>query len=573
MKGYKMKYIEYEDKIRKLANGLLRKESKVKAFFSQAYSKFNVSDRRKILELFETAKISKSIARWYNFIERNDDIKQIIMNDAEENMNILMSEENIAQTTDLLKFTEVFLNISNLTIDDPKMQQILSRLTSITDSNHQILHSEEVKKILEYYIKEMAWKSSDKEYMQTLKDDSGYKVFEKLICKYIESIDLNDDLYNDCLLMLLSETQNIIDSSKLSEVISKKFSSDIHLEDYIGTNESKEKIWNAIVIYRLKNSILPKDICAYLVKNKELARVANIDYTKQYLKDSGIENAAVFYDERLITPGIANYMRLSLNNKQLDESSFHEATHVIQQADILERKDFSGNRYAMLKDFILQRKVGWNVYNQNHNNWIFEIDADTQGGIQYLQYLKDIGSEEYSSDRIRFLLEAQKRRLRTSKQILIDDKYVSKKELFEKDLIDDPELITRHPVLAIEYNLDGSRKNPFEILQSLEERLASSGNDLEIQDIANCIIDDMDKLSEEDVNALKKYSTETPLIIDIKEKIIEHSAKISREKLPLELVIESEGANDISYIEQTSEELYRQEQELQEEQSVEKRGN
>ena len=573
MKGYKMKYIEYEDKIRKLANGLLRKESKVKAFFSQAYSKFNVSDRRKILELFETTKISKSIARWYNFIERNDDIKQIIMNDAEENMNILMSEENIAQTTDLLKFTEVFLNISNLTIDDPKMQQILSRLTSITDSNHQILHSEEVKKILEYYIKEMAWKSSDKEYMQTLKDDSGYKVFEKLICKYIESIDLNDDLYNDCLLMLLSETQNIIDSSKLSEVISKKFSSDIHLEDYIGTNESKEKIWNAIVIYRLKNSILPKDICAYLIKNKELVRVANIDYTKQYLKDSGIENTAVFYDERLITPGIANHMRLSLNNKQLDESSFHEATHVIQQADILERKDFSGNRYAMLKDFILQKKVGWNVYNQNHENWILEIDADTQGGIQYLQFLKDIGSEEYSSDRIRFLLEDQKRRLRTSKQILIDDKYVSKKELFEKYLIDDPELITRHPILAIEYNLDGSRKNPFEILQSLEERLASSGNDLEIQDIANCIIDDMDKLSEEDVNALKKYSTETPLIIDIKEKIIEHSAKISREKLPLELVIESEGANDVSYIEQTSEELYRQEQELQEEQSVEKRGN
>lgn len=334
-----MKYIEYEDKIRKLANGLLRKKSKVKAFFSQAYSKFNVSDRRKILELFETAKISKSIAHWYNFIERNDDIKQIIMNDAEENMNILMSEENIAQTTDLLKFTEVFLNISNLTIDDPKMQQILSRLTSITDSNHQILHSEEVKKILEYYIKEMAWKSSDKEYMQTLKDDSGYKVFEQLICKYFESIDLNDDLYNDSLLMLLSETQNIIDSSKLSEVISKKFSSDIHLEDYIGTNESKEKIWNAIVIYRLKNGILPKDICAYLIKNKELVRVANIDYTKQYLKDSGIENAAVFYDERLITPGIANHMRLSLNNKQLDESSFHEATHVIQQADILERKD------------------------------------------------------------------------------------------------------------------------------------------------------------------------------------------------------------------------------------------
>ena len=100
-----MEYIEYEDKIKKIANRLFIKKSKVKSFFNQAYSKFNISDRRKILELFEKTKNSKSIAHWYNFINKNEEIKQIILSDAEKNMNTLLSEETPQFTGDLLKFT------------------------------------------------------------------------------------------------------------------------------------------------------------------------------------------------------------------------------------------------------------------------------------------------------------------------------------------------------------------------------------------------------------------------------------------------------------------------------------
>lgn len=561
-----MEYIEYEDKIKKIANRLFIKKSKVKSFFNQAYSKFNISDRRKILELFEKTKNSKSIAHWYNFINKNEEIKQIILSDAEKNMNTLLSEETPQFTGDLLKFTEIYLNLSEISIDDSKTEQILSRVSSLANKNFEILHSDEVRQILSYYLKDLAWKSSDLEYMQNIKTSSGFNIFEELICKYIDTLDLKQNLYDDDLILLVSELQNVVKSNQLHEAIQKKFKVEISLEESDLDNKTNEETLNAIISYRLKNGIIPKNLCSYLIRNNILPRVANIDYIKHYTTENGIEDAAIFYDNHLITPGIANFMRMALNNKSLDESSFHEATHVIQQADILKRKSFLGNRYAMLKDFILQKKVGWDVYNANHNNWIFEIDADTQGGLQYFEFLKSINSSEMTLEEfeagINHLLTSEKQRLKSSKSIIINDKKVSKKDLFEKFLIEDPELIKRHPILSVEYNSDGTRKEIVSILESLATKYEEDENAIELQDVANCIIDDLTEFDEHELKNLEDFVSDSALIMNLKEKFIQKLISNKKSKSTLALAIESADCGNIDYIQETFDNMEHQEEQL-----------
>ena len=561
-----MEYIEYEDKIKKIANRLFIKKSKVKSFFNQAYSKFNISDRRKILELFEKTKNSKSIAHWYNFINKNEEIKQIILSDAEKNMNTLLSEETPQFTGDLLKFTEIYLNLSEISIDDSKTEQILSRVSSLANKNFEILHSDEVRQILSYYLKDLAWKSSDLEYMQNIKMSSGFNIFEELICKYIDTLDLKQNLYDDDLILLVSELQNVVKSNRLYETIQKKFKVEISLEESDLDNKTNEETLNAIISYRLKNGIIPKNLCSYLIRNNILPRVANIDYIKHYTTENGIEDAAIFYDNHLITPGIANFMRMALNNKSLDESSFHEATHVIQQADILKRKSFLGNRYAMLKDFILQKKVGWDVYNANHNNWIFEIDADTQGGLQYFEFLKSINSSEMTLEEIEaginHLLASEKQRLKSSKSIIINDKKVSKKDLFEKFLIEDPELIKRHPILSVEYNSDGTRKEIVSILESLATKYEEDENASELQDVANCIIDDLTEFDEHELKNLEDFVSDSALIMNLKEKFIQKLISNKKSKSTLALAIESADCGNIDYIQETFDNMEHQEEQL-----------
>ena len=561
-----MEYIEYEDKIKKIANRLFIKKSKVKSFFNQAYSKFNISDRRKILELFEKTKNSKSIAHWYNFINKNEEIKQIILSDAEKNMNTLLSEETPQFTGDLLKFTEIYLNLSEISIDDSKTEQILSRVSSLANKNFEILHSDEVRQILSYYLKDLAWKSSDLEYMQNIKMSSGFNIFEELICKYIDTLDLKQNLYDDDLILLVSELQNVVKSNRLYETIQKKFKVEISLEESDLDNKTNEETLNAIISYRLKNGIIPKSLCSYLISNNILPRVANIDYIKHYTTENGIEDAAIFYDNHLITPGIANFMRMALNNKSLDESSFHEATHVIQQADILKRKSFLGNRYAMLKDFILQKKVGWDVYNANHNNWIFEIDADTQGGLQYFEFLKSINSSEMTLEEIEaginHLLASEKQRLKSSKSIIINDKKVSKKDLFEKFLIEDPELIKRHPILSVEYNSDGTRKEIVSILESLATKYEEDENASELQDVANCIIDDLTEFDEHELKNLEDFVSDSALIMNLKEKFIQKLISNKKSKSTLALAIESADCGNIDYIQETFDNMEHQEEQL-----------
>lgn len=433
-----LEYKDYEEKIKKLTRVNFMYKNKIVAFFEKAFRQFNISDKKTILEVFEN---SNSISLWNIFLAHNKNVKKIILGEAENFLNVFLTENDIEKNYGLLKFVEVYLNNNDNDLDDNLMKDILQKISNITAKDINIIKTTEVKNILAYYIKELAWNSHDDEYINNIKNGENYKIFEQLLCEFIESVDCKDNLYNNELLVLLSETQNAIGSESILKKIKENFPVKIDLDKYDVKNiseDEKEKLYNDLIIYRMQNGIIPKKFCIYLTNcpnNKALRRITNIDYIKYYLKENQLENATVFFDEQLIYPGIANFRRLVLNNKKLNEQSFHEATHVVQQENLLVRKNFSGNKYAMLKDFILQKRVGWQVYNYNHSRWLFEIDADIEGAKHYYQYLKDIedifpGSSEMSVEEInkciKYQSEEKERRIRASKTINIDGKEKNK---------------------------------------------------------------------------------------------------------------------------------------------------
>ena len=571
-----LEYKDYEEKIKKLTRLNFMHKNKIVSFFEKAFTQFNMSDQKKILEVFEK---SNSISRWNIFLEHNKNVKKIILSESEKYLNIFLTESDITKSFDFAKFAEVYLNTNNNNLNDDLITSILQKISNITAKDINIIKTTEVKNILAYYIKELAWNSHNDEYINNIKNGESYKIFEQLLCEFIESVDCKDNLYNNELLVLLSETQNAIGSESIVKKINEKFPVKIDLDKYDVKNiseDEKENLYNDLIIYRMQNGIIPKDFCIYLTNcenNKMLRRISNIDYIKYYLKENQLENATVFFDEQLMFPGIANFRRLALNNKKLNEQSFHEATHVIQQENLLVRRDFSENKYAMLKDFILQKRVDWQVYNSNHSRWLFEIDADIEGAKHYYQYLKDIegifpGNSEMSVDEINECIEfktvEKERRIQDSKTINIDGEEKNKSQLFDEILMREPELLMKHPILQIEYNPDGSRKTLGKVLASIEQKYTIDKNEEEILGIANCIFCDVQSISDNEYAEFASYISNSTIISSIKKQVIKQVEQLKKTKSMLQLGIESIGSIETTYIDQTAQGIEMQDKMLRE---------
>ena len=523
-----LKYEDYKAKIDSIATAF---EARKKIdFFMKGFNKFNRTDKSIILSVFENSSYDKNNpnGKWNLFLKKHPEVAKVILEESQECLNSFLEEEDTDRSVEQLKFVEVFFDIEsyvNNNLDENLMVKTLDRIFTLQSKDKTIIENRDVQKIISYFIKYITKKHTDKEFMMKTKKSISYKIKNR----FSEKIDLNN-----------------YDINNMSEV-------------------EKDDYYNKLVIYRMQHGIMPKDICIELLRGKGknlMTRMANIDYTRNYLHENDV-NTVVFFDEQLLIEGQAignsqGTVCIQLNNQKLDVTSFHEATHAIQDNDIFAIKKYKGNRYSMLKDYLIAHKaMDYETYRYNYNSRdgiLFEKEAEQVGSRLYNQYLKDTNSSEKSKEDIEASIVKYSGEVEVLDTVIINGEEKSKVQLFDDLLIKDPSIIEQYPILQIEYNIDGTRKTLVQILDSLELKYSTDRDEDEASSIADCILRDIQEISEFEYNELSKYTSNSTFISNMIKQFLSRVSIVKNENLTLKLGIES-GSIETPYIDQTYEKI------------------
>lgn len=343
------------------------------------------------------------------------------------------------------------------------------------------------------------------------------------------------------------ETLSATSSEEISNSLKSKFDKEIDLDKYTHymTNMTlldfdEQIFFNDLKIYRIQNNIIPENICLYINKfysdNSEILRLCNIDLVRHYLKRNGIDYVSVFYDEAMEIGaiGLADSKFLATKNPKLSIVMFHEATHVIQFNNQKNDKNYLGYNYSMLKDTILCNEMDPVIYNRNHNRYLFEIDADICGEREYYNVLGKLNllTEENKLKREK-LKEKEQFRLSASYYLNINGYDYEKGILFDDIIFQNPTLLAKYPVLQIEYNSDGTRKEMIEILESLEKELSNGvRTEDEIVAISGCIFGEFYEVKDisTTLETLKKYVPKNKVILQLEKNLISELQMLINDK-------------------------------------------
>lgn len=564
-----LEYENYKDKIYSIATAF--EARKKVGFFMKNFNKFNKADKSIILGVFENSNCIKHdpMGQWNLFLKKHLEVAKIIFEELQECLKSFLEEDDTDRSVELLNFVEVFFDIEsyiNYNFDENLMAKTLDKIFNIKAKNSTIIENENVQKIISYFIKYITKKHTDKEFMMKMKNSISYKQLETLVCDYIDNIDAST-LSDDKFLALIIETQDAVDSEMISTKIKNRFSEKIDLNDYDVNNmteDEKADYYNKLVIYRMQEGIIPKNVCIELLRcqcKNIMVRMANIDYIKSYLHENDVRNTIVFFDEQLpiagkaVSNSQAGLVCIQLNNQGLDVTSFHEATHAIQYNDMFVLKKYKGNRYSMLKDqLISNRAMDYETYRNNYPSLLFEEEAEQEGNRLYYQYLKDTNSSKESKEYIEAGLVKYSREINVLNTVNINGEEKDKVQLFDELLRKDPSIIKQYPIFQIEYNSDGTKKYLAQILDSLEAKYSTDKDEDEASSIANCILGDIQEISEFEYNELARYTSNSTFISNMVKQFLSRVSIVKNENLTLKLGIES-ASIETPYIDQTYEEI------------------
>lgn len=565
-----LKYEDYKAKIDSTATAF--EYRKKIDFFMKAFNRFNRKDKSIILGVFENnfkCITVSQMGQWNLFLKKKPEVAKIILEESQECLELFLKEDDIDKSVELLKFVEVFFDIEsyvNNNLDENLMVKTLDKIYTIQSKDKTIIENEDVHKIISYFITYITKKHTDKEFMMKMKNSISYKQLETLVCDYIDNID-DSTLSDDKFLEFIIETQDAVDSAIISNKIKNRFSEKIDLDSYDineMTEVEKDDYYNKLVIYRMQHGIIPKNICIELLRGqyKNLtARMANIDYIKSYLYENDVRNTTVFFDEQLPIEGLATAntqvgpVCIQFNNKELDITSFHEATHAIQYNDMFAIKKYKGNRYSMIKDLLIaHRAMDYNTYRDNYPSLLFEEEAEHEGGRLYYQYLKDTNSSRKSKEDIEEGIAMCSGKIDVLDTVKIKGEEKNKVQLFDELLRKEPSIVEQYPILQIEYNNDGTKKTLIKILDSLELKYSTDRDEDEASSITDCILRDIQEISEFEYNELSKYTSNSAFISNMIKKFLSRVSIVKNENLTLKLGIES-GSIETPYIDQTYEEI------------------
>ena len=493
-------------------------------FFLNIYPTLDINTKAKVLE-----KLQYKIG-FFNLYLKSNDKKNIIIKELEKSVYEFLENNDLENCINLLSVVRFYSSI-DFEFDIEVLLKCFEKLLLIFD-NCDLMNNEIFDEILISMIKIIAYVSSVDEYDCIIKN-KYYNYFIELICKYIDKID-NDKMINSEFINLLVETLTALNSDEIENKFKNRFEFEIDLKKYekyinnmLMMNSNIDEFFNDIKRYRIKYNIIPGNVCIYINKffndNKEMMRICNIDLVRHYLYRSKIDNFSAFYDPTLDvrTEGLANFSFLALKNINLSMICFHEATHVIQFNNIRNDRNYIGYNYLLLKDVILGHELGEREYDRNHNRFLFEIDADYYGENEYFRLLEKINGL-VDKEKLKKIKEKKIRRIMSANQLNIDGYYYDKYEIFDDILEFKPELLIKYPVLQIEYNKNGSKKEISEILSSLEYELNIGKRTAdEVIAISDCIFE---FYSVKDVNQtlemVKLYNSDNLIINKIKSNII-----------------------------------------------------
>lgn len=484
-----------EDKIIKLSKSLIK--NKENLFFQNVFSKFSPSDQLKILEL-----VQKNSRSFINDL-RTMQSKGEIITELVKLVKLFLQQNNEQDFQFLIAvyLYTTYMRNEDIPFEDRTITNIFDKMLNMLNTEKLTINNKYFINILHEYTKKLAYSVSKSKDYNNIRNSISYKKYEYLVSLYLDEVNI-EQLLEDGFVNCLVECDNAINSeiikTKLRSKISEPITFEFFLENInnnipIAENE-KDAFFKTLIMYRIQNEIIPEEICIYVnrffANDKKFLRLVNIDYSRHYLKDNNIENAVIFYDEFLKTPGLARNNCFVLKNVYLSRDMFHEATHVIQHSNADE--NFIGYNYSLLKDLITNKNINYDDYTRNHTSWLFEIDADYKGEKQLFLAERKIGTyDEESKAREEYLEIEFRRRLSESHNVTINGNVLNKFELFDTILMNNPNIMELHPIFKIEYTPNGSKKNIIQILQSLENELSSNRRtEEEIISIANCIFND-----------------------------------------------------------------------------------
>lgn len=446
--------LTFEEKKESIMN-CTKDSIKMTNFFIKGFDKFNLEDQVKILSVFEIyMKRNENGNDWNKYLHHHPDVIERIIKVI--NMPICLGNEDIDEKTKN-RLINSFLNILYYTpYNDFKKEEDLNQITKYLIDNYKKYELNELSTTLSIILKNV--KEFNAEMLSPEK-------IEEIINYYFNNINYNN-IYDNEVLNLLIESPVNINKTKTLDIIRSKISSDVPYNKYI--------------IERIDNKCLNIETCTEILGIKDipdsLKRVAMVDYMKNFLENYGVKDSKIIYDDQIYIEGLAIGNLIRINCNSLNITCFHEAMHVIQNCDF-EQGKFYGNRYYMLKDKIISRYISYDVYRNNYSSFLFEEEAETLGEIHRLYYKQKFEFfGESDEERLNNLLGGE---IRVNDKIIINGETIKKSTIFDNIIKNNLDLLNKYPILMVEYNKDGSKKQVEEIIKSInnlgkteEERLS-----------------------------------------------------------------------------------------------------
>lgn len=265
-----------------------------------------------------------------------------------------------------------------------------------------------------------------------------------------------------------------------------------HIQSINDSNDMEEIVSIAENAY-VTGITLPYELAEKIIKESYFERekyssnalkAAFISLGQEKLKVNNINDLPILFTDfeklsDVVTYGECSKYYINLSNELIEmylnnedkafETLFHEAEHAIQREQTYS-DNLSFKNMMFIKDDILAH-VYDTYYTANYTYIFTEIYARLAGENDYNKYLGHLFGRNpgyynstYYKEKIREEVERINRRT--------NEEMYSFNLMFEKaDSKLRKELFDSYPALKVEYNKDGTRKNPLEVLKYVDSRL------------------------------------------------------------------------------------------------------
>lgn len=261
-----------------------------------------------------------------------------------------------------------------------------------------------------------------------------------------------------------------------------------------------------IKLLKIKNGRIPEKYCDYIISqsiranstlNKNIQQ--NISLVKRSFEDKstyiaeekgldqiefrldGLDSSYEGVTVRSLGKTLIKYKKEDVYNPiDLINTMYHEIQHACQERDISSGKITDKYQYRIIKELILEG-INPNYYKDNYLYMYSEIDARVQALLQQRQYLEHLGLTREEIEDIKIeqnnfenAIYFERVALGRADKKIYGDRREDMNEIFEREIIHNPQYLEKFPILQREFHQDGTKKTEEEMKNEKEEELANN---------------------------------------------------------------------------------------------------